>query len=438
MGRTLKSGRTTGGEAHAGAAEKPDAPDSTEKRLPKSYWRLWFASAIDNIGNGAFTAAMPLLAVQLTHSPVLVSAISAAAFLPWILLSLPVGAMVDRYDRKRLMISSQLVQALVMVVTAVTIAVDGMSVGLLVVLAFALGACDVIFGNAAQALVPEVVPTALLHRANGYQNTVVYTGQQFIGPPVGSSLFAIMAAAPFGLNAVSFLGSAALISTLPRPARPSRDGAHPPMFKAIKEGLSWLLRHRQLRTLALLLAANTFCFAMGNSTLVLLATRTLGITEGGYGLLLAAAAIGGAIGGLVNDRLLDWLGALPALVMSLSTTVVVFLAIGFAPNLPVLAALLALSGFATTIWNVLALSLRQQEVPNELRGRVNSVYRMIGWGLIPVGALTGGLVADVLGMRAPYPVAGAIRGVALLVALPLLLSTMRSAVRQKRTTESQS
>jgi MFS family permease len=186
------------------------------------------------------------------------------------------------------------------------------------------------------------------------------------------------------------------------------------------------MHHRQLRTLALLLAANTFCFAMGNSTLVLLATHTLGITTSGYGLLLASAATGGAIGGLVNDRLVNRLGPLPALVTSLTTTAIVFLAIGVAPNLPVLAALLAVSGFATTIWNVLALSLRQQEVPADLRGRVNSVYRMIGWGLIPVGALTGGLIASLLGQRAAYPVAGAIRVLALLAALPILFRTMKS------------
>jgi MFS family permease len=367
---------------------------------------------------------VPLLAIQLTHSAVLVSAISAAAFLPWILVSLPVGAMVDRYDRKRLMVCSQVVQAAVMAVTVLAVGAGAMSVGLAAVMAFALGIGDVVFGNAAQAMLPEVVAASQLHRANGYQNTVVYIGQQFIGPPVGSALFAFAASAPFGLNAVSFACSAALIAGLPR-ARQPRAEEHPPMAAAIRHGLQWLLRHRQLRTLALLLAVNTFCFSMGNSTLVLLATRTLHISARGYGLLLAAAAIGGVLGGLVDARLLAWLGTLPALLTSLVTTVVVFEAIGVAPNLVVLAGLLATSGFATTIWNVLVVSLRQQEVPNELRGRVNSVYRMIGWGLIPLGALTGGVVADTLGLRAPYPVAGVIRGIALLGALPVLIQTMR-------------
>jgi MFS family permease len=397
-----------------------------KRRLPAQYWRLWWAGAVDNAGDGAFAAAVPLLAVRLTHSPVLVSAVSAATYLPWLLFSLPVGAVVDRHDRTRLMAGSQLVQAAVVAVATLLVALGAMNISALVVMAFALGACEVIFNNAAQAMLPDIVAGPLLHRANGYQDTATYLGQQFIGPPVGSFLFAVAAAVPFGINAASFAGSAALIATLPR-GGPQRAAEHPPMFAAIRDGLRWLLGNRLLRTLAVLLAVNTFCFSMGTSTLVLLATRTLHISADGYGVLLAAAAVGGAIGGLVNHRLLAWLGALPVLLASLTTTVVAFEAIGIAPNVGVLAALLSVSGFATTIWNVLALSLRQQQVPSELRGRVNSVYRMIGWGLIPLGALAGGLVADTLGLRAPYPVAGAIRAIALLTALPILIATMRTA-----------
>jgi MFS family permease len=384
---------------------------------------LWWASAVDNVGDGVFAAAVPLLAVRMTRSPVLVSAVSAATFLPWLLFSLPAGAMVDRYDRTRLMVRSQLAQAAVVAVTALLVALGGMSLDLLVVMAFALGGCEVVFGNAAQAMLPQVVPAGLLHRANGYLNSVTYIGQQFVGPPMGSVLFVVAAAAPFGLNAASFVGSAALIATLPRTVRPEVE--RPPMRTEIRDGLRWLAGHRLLRTLALLLGVNLFCFAMGTSTLVLLATRTLHVDTSGYGVLLAAAAVGGTIGGVVNARLLAWLGTLPALLASLTTTVLVFEAIGVAPDVGVLAALLAVSGFATTIWNVTAVSLRQQQVPDNLRGRVNSVYRMIGRGLMPLGALAGGLVAGTLGLRAPFPVAGAIRAVALLAALPILVTTMR-------------
>ncbi|GAA1298799.1 MFS transporter [Pseudonocardia xinjiangensis] len=410
-------------------AEKAATTD-VKGRLPTPYWRLWWAGAIDNVGDGAFVTAVPLLAVQLAPTPVLVAAVSAAAYLPWLIFSLPAGALVDRHDRKRLMVCSQLAQAAVVTVAAILVATGEMHVAVLAAMAFMLGACDVVFGNAAQAMLPQIVPGPLLNRANGYQNTVTNTGQQFLGPPAGSFLFAVTAAAPFALNAVSFLGSAALIATLPPGRRSAAE--HAPMHTAIRDGLRWLLRHRQLRTLAVLLAVNTFCYAMGTSTLVLLATQTLHVTAGGYGVLLTAAAVGGAIGGVVSERLVAWSGTLPALLASLAANALIFVATGIAPDLVVLAVLLALGGFATTIWSVLTLSLRQQQVPDDLRGRVNSAYRMIGWGLIPLGALAGGLVAEKVGLRAPYPIAGAIRGLALLGALPVLLATMRSPARRHR------
>lgn len=105
--------------------------------------------------------------------------------------------------------------------------------------------------------------------------------------------------------------------------------------------------------------------------------------------------------------------------------VVVFVGIGLSPNAIVLGALLAVNGFVITLWNVVTVSLRQQVVPPAMLGRVNSVYKMLGWGLIPLGALAGGLVAHAFGLRAPYPVAGALRGIALLVAMPVLIRAMR-------------
>ena len=198
------------------------------------------------------------------------------------------------------------------------------------------------------------------------------------------------------------------------------------MRRAIGDGLVWLWRHRLLRTLALLASVNTFCFAMGTATLVLLATQEIHTSTIGYGVLLAATAVGGAVGGLVNGWLAARLGSLRALLASLVATIAVFEAIGFAPNTVVLAALLAISGFAVTMWNVLIVSLRQRQVPTELRGRVNSVYRMIAWGLMPVGALAGGFVAARFGLRLPFPVAGAIRAAALVAALPVLVRSLRA------------
>ncbi|MEV6866179.1 MFS transporter [Streptosporangium subroseum] len=394
-----------------------------EPRLSAAYWRLWWATGVNTVGDGAFAAVVPLLAVTITRDPRLVSVVSAATYLPWLLLSLPAGALVDRHDRVGLMWRSQAIQAVIVSILGVLAAFDQVGIPVLAITAFGLGACEVVFANAAQSILPDIVAEPLLHRANGNQQTITVIGYQFLGPPIGSLLFAVAVALPFGMDAGSFALSAALLATLPRRGR--RQIEHPPMRTAIADGLRWLARHRLLRTLAVLLGVNTFCGQLGNVTLVLLATQTLRLDARGYGLLLAGAAIGSLLGGLVGARVVKRVGALPALLTALAVNVVIFVGIGLSPNAIVLGALLAVGGFVITLWSIVTVSLRQRIVPPAMLGRVNSVYKMLGWGLIPLGALAGGLVAHAFGLRAPYLVAGVLRGIALLVAMPVLIRAMR-------------
>jgi len=143
--------------------------------------------------------------------------------------------------------------------------------------------------------------------------------------------------------------------------------------------------------------------------------------------LLAGGAVGSVLGGLVNARIVVRVGELPALVTALAANVVLYLGLGLAPDAVVLGALLAVNGFVTTLWNIVTVSLRQRVVPGELLGRVNSVYRLLAWGLIPLGSLAGGFVAHLLGLRAPYLTAAGLRAVALAVGLPALLGAVRAA-----------
>jgi MFS family permease len=394
-------------------------------KLGRPYWRMWWGNAISSTGDGAFTAALPLLAVTITRDPRLVSVVTAATFLPWMVLSLPGGAIVDRYDRATLMWRSQAVQAAVVTAVAIAIASGQDSIAILSVAGLLLGCAEVIFSNAAQAVLPALVPPELLPRANGSQQVSLTIGESFLGPPVGSLLFAAAAALPFGLDAVSFAGSAALVATLPRSPR-SRE-KHPPIRAQIAEGLRWLARHRLLRVVAVLLGVYNFANQMGQAVLVLLATVTLHVDTRGYGFLLAASAVGSVAGGLLSPALTRRLGMLPSLVVGGAINAAVFVGIGLAPDAVVVAVMLAGQGFTVTMWNVVTVSLRQQVVPAALLGRVNSVYRMLGWGLMPAGALAGGFVAHAAGLRAPYIVAGALCGVSLLAALPLMMSANRDS-----------
>jgi len=383
------------------------------------------ASAVDGLGDGALAAAMPLLTASLTHDPFLVSLVSAAAYLPWLLVSLPAGAIVDRADHARVMWVSQLGQAVVVAALAIVIAVGAVSIPLVIGAAFLIGIGEVMFGNASQSILPSVVGTDQLPRANGRLNIVQTVSQSFAGPPVGSVLFVAAAALPFGLDAVTFAASAALILTIPRRIE-TLPGPRISLRRSIAEGLRYLASHRLLRTLAVVLGLNNLAGTLGTATVVLFATRTLGMSEQLFGTLFLGSAVGAVIGGLVAPTAVRVLGELPSIILGAAIMAAPFLAAAFVTNGFELAALLSVTGFAVILWNVVTVSLRQRIVPPGLLGRVNSVYKMIGWGLIPVGAVLGGWVAATWGLRAPLPVAGGIRILVLLVALPSLIGGMRA------------
>lgn len=350
--------------------------------------------------------------------------VSAATYLPWLLVSLPAGALVDRYPRIPLMWRTQLAQLLLLGGLTAAVAAGAVSVPVLVVAAVLLGGCEVVFGNAAQSVLPELVARPLLARANGNQYASQVTGQFFLGPPVGSLLFAVAPALPFAVDTLSFAGSAALLARVSAPST-TTPATPAPMRAAITEGLRWLVGHHLLRALAVLLGVNNFCNQLGQATLVLFATEELHVGHAAYGVLLAAGALGSVLGGLLNPRLLPRIGQRAAVLGALACSATAYLAAGLAHNALTLAALLAVNGFAITLWNIVTVTLRQELVPTHLLGRVNSAYRMLGWGLLPLGAITGGLVAHTIGLRAPLPLAGAARAIALLSAAPVLLRALQ-------------
>jgi MFS family permease len=399
--------------------------------LGSAYWRVWWANTVSSVGDGAVTAALPLLAVTITRDPRLIALVSAAFFLPWLLLSLPAGAIADRLDRVALMWRAQAFQCAVVALIAVLAAIGAAGIAVLVAAGFCLGAAEVMFSNAAQAEMPRLVPVASLPKANGNLQVSLTLGETFLGPPLGSVLFAAARALPFGLDAGSFAASAALLSGLPRRGSAGGQRASTASLRgSVTEGLRWLLRHRLLRIVAVLLAAANFGSQMGQATLVLLATQTLHVGTRGYGLLWTAAAVGSILGGLANPAITRRVGEMPSLIISMAAFAAVYVAIGLAPGPVVLGSLMACNGFFVTMWNVVTVTLRQRIVPDELLGRVNSVYRMIGWGLIPVGALAGGFAARLGGQRVPYVAGGVVCGLALLAALPGLLRARRSPVQE--------
>jgi len=313
-------------------------------------------------------------------------------------------------------------------VTAALVAVHHVSIWTLAAAGLCLGSAQVVFDNAAQSVLPSLVPKELLPKANGNLYVVQVLGGSFLGLPAGSALFALAPVAPFAADAASFAGSAVLLKGLPR-TRPRTDkqgsgGARP--AGGARTGVRWLARHRLLRIVAVMLAVSGFAGTMGSATFVLFATQTLHVPVRGYGLLLASSAAGAVLGGLVNPVLARRVSPVPLLVVAGVIGSARAVGMGLAPDAVVLGALMACGGFTTTLWNVVTVSMRQREVPAELFGRVNSVYRMLGWGTRPLGALAGGFVAHAAGLRAPFIVGGILRGTVFLALLPVLLAAARA------------
>ncbi len=400
--------------------------------LGANWRRLWTAGAISALGDGAFYAALPLLAISFTSDPKLVAGVATFGTLPWLLCSLHAGALADRYDRRRLMWLAQGVQCVVVLGIALAALLGGGRIWLLYAAAFALGVAETVFDNSAQSMLPRVVAKAQLETANGRQYATETVASSFLGPPVGSLLFAAAAPLPFWLDALSFAISALLIArirlapTVAGPvagAVPSRQS----ISRDIGEGLRWLAGHRLLRTLALLLAATNLAGQLANSTLVLFATRTLHVGTGWFGLLLAGSALGGVVGGLVSQRVVARLGTRRAILSASAVGALVSLTVGLFVRSPYLMALLlAVAGFSATLWNVATVSMRQRIIPDRLLGRVNSAYRLAAWGAMPIGAALGGVVAAGWGLPSVWLVAAAIRvgvlGTALLALTPAVFA----------------
>ena len=389
----------------------------SSSRLGRDYWRLWTASTVSNLGDGVFLVALPLLAARLTRDEVEISLITAAMTLPWLILSLPIGTLIDRSDRKRVLVVSDSVRALAVGAIAVLAAVDAIEIWMLWIVALVLGTAEVFFDNASQAIVPAVVPEDLFEKANGRRYAGEIAANIFVGTPFGSLLFSIAVWIPFGIDAASFALAVLLVAGIRGSFRATeRTERTTTLTQETREGLRWLWAHPLLRSLAISLGLSNFGFHMAQAVFVLFAQERLGISERGFGLLLGTMGVGALIGALLGERIVAKVGQPFAIFAALATWVVTMAGTGLVIVTWFVVLMAFLESMAATVWNVVTVSLRQQIIPAHLFGRVNSVYRWFGWGTLPIGAVVGGQVARHFGLRGPYLVGAGAVFLALLVA----------------------
>ena len=369
---------------------------------------LLASTGISVTGDGALIAAAPLLAASLTRNPVAVSTVTAAFYLPWLLTGLVAGVLVDRWARRPVLVTADLVRAVILTVLAALVFVHAINVLFLVCAVLLVGIAQCFFDSAAQAMIPAVVgrdKEALTH-TNGRFWALDTMGRSLIGPPLGSTTFALNKTLPFVGDALSFFASAALVSRLPRV--PASVGPRERLLIALRDGLQHLIRTRDLRVLALSMGAYNFGYNAAIATFVLYAKDVLRVADAGYGILLAAMAVGGVIAGwraapLTRRLSYRQIQATANLVQGLAWT-----GVAFAPNAVVVGILFAFLGAGSSLASVAVGSARQALTPDKLLGRVVSAFRLFGLGAAGLGALAGGVIASWQGLRAPLLVAAAL------------------------------
>jgi Na+/melibiose symporter-like transporter len=383
------------------------------ERLGTDFRRLWTASAVSNLGDGVTLVAAPLLVASLTPDPAAVAAAALAPQLPWLLLALVSGALVDRLDRRRLLVAVNLGRALVLAALAGAVLAGVATVPLVCLAFFLTGVGETLADTAAGALLPSVVPADRLEQANSRLSATFVIGNQFVAKPFGAYLFVCAAALPFGLDAATF-GLAALLLALlrwrPVPAAtpPSATAARRSLRADVVEGVRALWAVPVLRTLAGCIAVMNVAFCAAFAAFVLYARQRLGLAEVGYGLLLTASALGGLAGSALATRLRSRFGTPALLRAGLLIEIGLQLVLAGTRNPVVAGVALAVWGGHAMVWGVLVVSLRQRLVPDRLRGRVTGVYALADLGGAALGTAAGGVLARATGsLLAPFWLAAA-------------------------------
>ena len=366
--------------------------------------RFMAATGFANLADGISVLAWVWVASTLTRDAGLIALVPVALRLPWAVFAIPAGIVADRVDRRRLVIAMDVVRALAFLAAATALTFRGdvgaapaqgvSSVPLFAALclcAMAVGIAEVFRDNAAQTLLPAIVPDAGLERANARLWTLEALANQMIGPALGAFLLGVALALPFAVNALAYVMAAVLMTRLAGQFRPAVV-VRQSWSAALAEAWRYLRGQPLLILLAVVTGVWNLCFEAALFTMVLHAQENLGLSAQDYGFVLAAFAAGGAAAGLFGDRIALRLGAPLTMQVALLISAVLLLAVPLAPNGWLLAACFVGFEMAGITWNIVSVSLRQRLIPDDLRGRVNSLYRLLAWGMIPLGIALAGWV----------------------------------------------
>lgn len=378
-----------------------------------TWGRLQAVVVSGSVGEGLLLTALPLIAVSITKDPRQVALVKVVGQLPWLLFSLFAGVLIDRVRRTAVLGAAYAVLACAALALAVTDAVGALTLPLLLGIAFVVTSAQVLGDGTTGALLPEVVGPDRLAAANTRLMLIDQGAVRFVVPPLagfliawsaGASAWAACAAAVSALLLAGGLSSAVVT--------PSRG--HP--LRDIPEGLKYLVGTRLLLAITVAVGLGSFASSAWLAVFALYSEQELGLGPVGYGVLMTCVAVGWVAGSFAVDRVVVRLGYAWSMRVSQIGTVLLMALVAVLPPWPAaIGAVLLLQSAVIMLWNVCSQSSRQRFTPGGLLGRVLTSHRALAWGLTPLGALVGGLVAAGFGLRAVWVLGAAVQLVAAVV-----------------------
>lgn len=371
------------------------------KRQPvwrnRDYMLLWSGQVISTLGTTASGVVYPLLILALTNSPTAAGIAGALGAIPYVLFSLPVGALIDRWDRKQVMILCDLGRGLTLASIPIAIVFNVLTLWQIYLAAFIEGSLFVFFNIAEVAALPRVVVKEQLPEAAA-QNEAAFGVAAIVGPSLGTFLYQTFGRGmPFLADAVSYGASVASLLLIKTRFQAERVAAHHTLRADIAEGLRWLWSKPLIRYMAFLTGGLNLVNAAAPLMIIVLVKR-MGVPEALIGVIFSIGGIGGIVGSLIGGQIQKrftfgqviiaavWL---PAVLFPLYAVVPQFFLIG------VISALIYMTG---PIYNVVQFSYRLALIPDQLQGRVNSTFRLLAFGFNPLGAFVSGLLLERLGV----------------------------------------
>ena len=370
----------------------------TEKLGP-AFNRLFSASVISNLADGLLAIAAPLLAITLTKDPVLISMMSALVMLPWLLFAIPIGLIVDRVDKRLLITCTNSLRFVISGLLALAISTDFITIYWLFLAAFLIGICEVASDTAAQSLIPVILEKKHYEHANSRISTAETVIQNFIGAPLSGFLYAIAIVLPFALNSLGFLVAAIFVFLIPAHLVAHNreiqvaDDEKITFISEIKFGLSYLWNDEKLKFMVIFGTSTAFFFSLATSTTILFITETLKMDPKFFGVFMAISGTGAVVASLVTPAISKKLGRGNVLSYAIIAASVTILLQGLSSNIWIFTIIGFISAFVITNWNILLMSSYQVLIPPHLYGRIHGARRTFIWGVMPIGAFCGGVIA---------------------------------------------